>query len=677
MKREGWEAYEAAARRRLERLELDGERRNFLCVAQLIRDGRAEHAQAVRELDWALERGAPEAPLRALKGRAMAFLGFLGEARNELDRSLLLEPADGRVRAWRAECALLEGSPSEALRHLEEARRLAPEHRWTPILSAAALLASGDEPGALAELDRTAPCDAAKVLRALALARSASAREGVRILSGSLDAKWPLAFRGMLKLEAGDADGAEADISAAYAAESLDWILELRCRARERAGRMAEATADATALVRLNPRSAAARARRAALHACRRRHAAALADLGAAIRLAPSEPLWLLRRAETYITLGRLEEAERDLAAIPGADLPAATERLALVRAVLGHKQGKAGLDDSACSFWEGFALLREGRPDRAARLFDQAAVSAPKSEPGRARRARFYALTARVRSQPPAPSPAREKGPELRICGLGLFPPYTVGAETVAALAGCDVVFNNVAGPETAEWLWSLGPRCLPATYDAVGDEPRWADRIFAELDRGRTVAFATRGHPQLLGKLAFELLARARRLGIRHRAWSGLSCLDSLPCAVAGRPDAGEELQAFDCSALESGAELAPSLPALVFFYEGAERERLRRLGGLLARWRGADAPLLVFGPKYDEPARPCSPSALSASEEGWHSSLVLYVPADASARRQASASLQPGQSLSAVSASAAASARRSRPAKARDLASLNEAE
>jgi tetratricopeptide (TPR) repeat protein len=668
--------YERAARLRLQRLDFDGERRNFLCVAPLSRSGRAGYERAVRELDWALERGASEAPLRALKGKALCFLGHLDDAAAELDRSVGLEGADARALAWRAECLLLRGAHGKALEDLERSRKLDPGYAWTPFFAAAARLAAGDPPAALRELERCPDSDAARVLRALATGRSSSAAEGAKLLER--DSKgWPLAFRGMLRAEAGDADAAERDLTAAYRSEKLPWMLDLRCRLRERAGSIREAISDAGELIRLEPASAERRGLRAHLHFSMRKHAFALRDLDAAVRLAPKEARWRLRRADVRLLLGELEKAEKDLHAAcllePGPG--PAEERRAQVRVLLGQPAGAAG--PWSDRFWRGYADMRRRRYREAAARFDDAARLAAASEPGRLRRSRLYALTSRILARPFQTPPSKPKGPQLRLCSLGLFPPYTASAEVIGALAGCDVVFNNVAGPETSEWLWSLSPRCVPATFDGARDANRWADRIFRELRAGRVVAFATRGHSQVLGELAYRLLGRSRDAGIPCLPFGGLSCFDVMSAAADDWPVEPEAMAAYDLQALERGAPLDPSRPTAIFFYLGVDAERIRSLGRRLSDVYGPGASALAFGPKYDDPPRPLSLAELAESEEGWHPSRILYLPAEASRSRSRSASAQPGQSLAARSASAQAFDGSPAASKARDRASRSDAE
>ena len=36
----------------------------------------------------------------------------------------------------------------------------------------------------------------------------------------------------------------------------------------------------------------------------------------------------------------------------------------------------------------------------------------------------------------------------------LGIFPPYTASLEVLHAISRCDVIFNNVAGPEVRDLL-------------------------------------------------------------------------------------------------------------------------------------------------------------------------------------------------------------------------------
>ena len=99
-----------------------------------------------------------------------------------------------------------------------------------------------------------------------------------------------------------------------------------------------------------------------------------------------------------------------------------------------------------------------------------------------------------------------------LFLCGLGIFPPYTASLDVLHGLSRCDVLFNNVAGPEVRQHLSEFCADVRPASYQAWQDEPKWADKIIAELKKGRKVGFVTRGPPLVFGGLAVELLRRCK---------------------------------------------------------------------------------------------------------------------------------------------------------------------
>ena len=440
-----------------------------------------------------------------------------------------------------------------------------------------------------------------------------------------------LAVRGLLRARGGDMEGADADFAAALAPKPRAWLFSLRSLIRERRGFIAEAVADMDQALVLESGVAAHHGRRAHLLFCRRRHDEALAGLARAIGLEPAEAQWYSQRAEVFFLIGRLEEARRDLEKareLSGED-PALDHRLAHVLVLLDRlpQALKVLRRDvpALTAYWTGYHALRRRSWKRAEASFKKAFDAA--ESPSLKKKFLFFKVLAQSLPLPLGEGRVRATKPEMRICSLGLFPPYTVTVEVAQALTRCDVVFNNLAGGETAEFLWSLAPRVRPATYDGMDDETPWADAIFEELGAKRTVAFATRGHAQVFGGLAYELI---RRCGARIpcRCYAAVSSLDVLAAQASGWAGEPRELQAYDLPALERGAAVTADAPLFIYFYGGVGRERLAALRARLERTHPKHHPIRLYGPKYDDP--PVESTLDKLDNAGpLHPSIVLYVP------------------------------------------------
>src|SRR6185295_1705109 len=83
---------------------------------------------------------------------------------------------------------------------------------------------------------------------------------------------------------------------------------------------------------------------------------------------------------------------------------------------------------------------------------------------------------------------------------------------------------------PEVAELLGLLAPKMRPTMFDIQGGGPEWTRAIFEEVRPGRTVGFLTRGHPQVCGGLAFNLIRECRRRGVAWRVLDAVSSMDVL---------------------------------------------------------------------------------------------------------------------------------------------------
>jgi hypothetical protein len=233
-----------------------------------------------------------------------------------------------------------------------------------------------------------------------------------------------------------------------------------------------------------------------------------------------------------------------------------------------------------------------------------------------------------------------------LYLCGLGIFPPYTASLDVLHALSGCDVLFNNVAGTEVRQLLGEFCADVRPASYQAQRDEPRWADAIFAELDKGRKVGFVTRGNPLVFGALAVELLRRCKNRGIPYRNFGAVSSIDFILARTAqglGVHMAG--VQAFDRPAIEGAEALNNREPLIACFFDGLDGpEKVAAYRRSLQRFYPGSHECLMYGPKYDSEPAPVRLDRLEESYPSVDPSLVLYVPP-----------LRPGMSKKALKSAA----------------------
>jgi hypothetical protein len=197
-------------------------------------------------------------------------------------------------------------------------------------------------------------------------------------------------------------------------------------------------------------------------------------------------------------------------------------------------------------------------------------------------------------------------------------------------AVAATDVVFNNVAGPEVREFLGAFSSKIRPATYDANQDEGRWVEEMFADLQKGRNVAFVTRGHPLVLGGLARALVRRCKAEGVEHRTFGAVSSIDVLLARMGlALGDDVPGLQAFDLPALEAAATLNTSLPLMLYFYRGLKGAQVAAARKELERFYDGDQACWMAGPQYDTPPVSFPLKEFEQRFPEVHPSLILCVP------------------------------------------------
>lgn len=225
-----------------------------------------------------------------------------------------------------------------------------------------------------------------------------------------------------------------------------------------------------------------------------------------------------------------------------------------------------------------------------------------------------------------------KTKKPKLYMIGLGMFPPYNASLDVLMAISRSDLVFNNVAGPEVRNLIATFCGDVRRASYQAWQDEPKWANAMFKELEKGKTVGFVTRGHPLVFGGLARELVRRCRAEGVEFECLASVSSIDHF-LAVTGTclgEDVGG-ISAVDLPAFERQTVHSTRIPLILCFYGGVkDRAGVRAVRDSLRRFYPGQLECWMFGPKYDSTPVVVRVDELDAKYGEFHSSLMLYVPA-----------------------------------------------
>lgn len=419
-----------------------------------------------------------------------------------------------------------------------------------------------------------------------------------------------------------------------------------RAQALSDAGSVVEAIEEMDRLIGLAP-AVPLHLRKVKFLLQRRNYEEAALELDAAELLSPGEQGVAIARAELCVMTDRLPEAqaeyEKALSRAPADEfLRLARLRILIQRglaAEAGAELAALGRDGSPRAKLEGrlygALLALKVRDHRAAREgFTALMKELPKEDPV-SMRARFYWAASRAvdpefRRRTGMDATTR-KPSKLYLCGLGIFPPYTASLEVIHALSLCDVIFNNVAGPEVRELLAEFCGDIRPASYQAWQDEPKWADRIFDELGKGKTVGFITRGHPLVFGGLAVELVRRCGVQKVDHQTFGAVSSIDHLLAFTGkGLGDDFGGIQAMDRPAIDRAETMNTSLPLLACFYSGMEAKgEVAAFQKSLGRFYPKDHLCWMFGPKYDAAPAVVAVGALAKAYPKVHSSLMLYVP------------------------------------------------
>ena len=390
---------------------------------------------------------------------------------------------------------------------------------------------------------------------------------------------------------------------------------------------------------------------RAQMYINRRDYPKALDDINRAIAIDDNNAGARLERAEFFILTNRPEAAELDfreaLRISPDEEkahlsyLSFLAQRGLLdnakteIQRLLKHKNSTISFYQAL--FYSGYCAFKKGLPSSATRLFAQA-MQLFSAEHSLSSRAGFYRTTSLIQRYLKPDQEDRKmgnldsKGASLSLCGLGIFPPYTASVEVLHALSRCDILFNNVAGMETREFISLFSNDIRPLCYQASSDESRWADEIFSEIERGHSVAFVTRGHPLVFGGLARELVRRCRESKIPCRSYGAVSSIDHI-LAYTGLSlgDDWGGIQLLDWSELKTAPSINTNIPLLATFYNHLSESEMPRLERLLRKFYPQEHPCWMFGPQYDREPAALSVSRLCDHYPKIHSSLMLFLPPD----------------------------------------------
>ncbi len=468
-------------------------------------------------------------------------------------------------------------------------------------------------------------------------------------------AAWPLVLRAALSRARGRSDSARRDLDAALALGAHWRFFHLRAEVLSESGHVPEAIADMDSALALTGPDAALLSRKAQFFLQRRNYPEALQALDDVVSLSPGETRPRGARADLYSLTDRLPLAQADLDRALELSPQDEELRLARLRVLVQRWRRAEALRDikklsagpariaSEARFYRGCLDFQARRPGCGRRDF-LAVMKAWPQDDALSMRARFYWIASRSVDRQfqrkHGMNPNINKPAQLFLCGLGIFPPYTASLDVLHGLSRCDVLFNNVAGPEVRQLLSEFCADVRPASYQAWQDEPKWADKIFARArSKGRKVGFSHARPPWLVfGGLAVELLRRCKAQNTPYQSFGSVSSIDHILARTnQGLGDHMEGLSVFDRPAIEMAASLNAEQPLLACFYSGIEdRKSVAAFRKSLERFYPSDHACLMFGPKYDSEPAALALGQLDKLYPVIHSSLMLYMtPRKANAR------------------------------------------
>lgn len=269
----------------ISQLGLDGLQANVRCILSLGQAPREVCRRALAEVSAALAAEPSSAELCALKGRILSHQQRYREAKDCLERSLILNPRHERARSWLGQIHLLETRFQQAVRELSAGLRRNPDDHWAVFHRAASYYA---------------------------LRRHASARKDLRRIMNKNAGEPKLAaqlFTSLLDMESGDYAGALRGLLPVIRSRPGEpWPLALRARLHRLMGRLDLAGRDMERSVN-GSAPGWVYEERASLHDARGNSSEALQDLSRALRFNPARPDILLRQFDLHRRMGRWDRA--------------------------------------------------------------------------------------------------------------------------------------------------------------------------------------------------------------------------------------------------------------------------------------------------------------------------------------------------------------------------------
>jgi hypothetical protein len=241
--------------------------------------------------------------------------------------------------------------------------------------------------------------------------------------------------------------------------------------------------------------------------------------------------------------------------------------------------------------FLRGYVAMRRRKWTDARRRFEALAREQGGSF---ALKASFYAAACRV-LEDRGPVKPKER---LTLAGLGVNPPYSATAESLRAIAGASVVFNNVMGDEMFEFLRAFCRDVRPIAYHQDGDEGRLSDEMMAEAGKkGVSAVFVTRGSAIVYGPLGTELRARCAARKLPCRTLAAVSSMESIHARLGSEPALRLGSAVADSGALDAPAWTDARVPLTAYLsLEKGDGSYARFCAGAVAA-RGPEASCAVY--------------------------------------------------------------------------------
>jgi hypothetical protein len=192
----------------------------------------------------------------------------------------------------------------------------------------------------------------------------------------------------------------------------------------------------------------------------------------------------------------------------------------------------------------------------------------------------------------------------KLYLLGLGVEPAEHGTIEVLQAAGECDALFSDGLDETQRRDLSRYCARGKVLPVDARAGEAAAAKKILAALGAGKTVGFATLGHPFYWSALGGRLAVAAAKQGVEWRTFGAVSPM-GLALSVSGVTLGTNVhgMQAFDARSLaEKDGVINLSWPTVVYFYSALDAASYERVVARLTRDFGVDHPALwcTVGPE-----------------------------------------------------------------------------